>query len=119
MISCENATPTTIGRDSVSVDARDFWEMHDRLFSHSFELSDHNLRRHAEGIGLDLARFDQELRGELHAARVEEDFRSGARSGVPSTPRFFVNGVIHLGSGSVSELEERIQSELSRDKIDA
>ena len=46
------------------------------------------------------------------ARRVAEDFESGAGSGVPSTPRFFVNGVIHLGSASVPELREAIEAQL-------
>jgi Na+:H+ antiporter, NhaA family len=33
--------------------------------------------------------------------------------GVPSTPRFFVNGLIHLGSASYPELSEAISEELA------
>lgn len=90
-----------------------FWEMHDRLFTHQLELADAQLRSHAEAIDLDLDRFDRELREGTHAARVAEDYRSGVRSGIPSTPRFFVNGVIHLGSPTRAELEEAISAELS------
>jgi Na+:H+ antiporter, NhaA family len=90
-----------------------FWEMHDRLFTHQLELADAQLRSHAEAIGLDLDRFDRELREGTYAARVEEDYRSGVRSGIPSTPRFFLNGVIHLGSPTLTELEEAISTELS------
>ena len=90
-----------------------FWEMHDRLFEHRLELDDPDLREHAEAVGVpDVERFDAELRDCVHAARVEEDYRSGAQSGVPSTPRFFVNGVIHLGSASFAELGEAIDAEL-------
>ena len=89
-----------------------FWEMHDRLFEHQLELSEADLRAHAEAIGLDLERFEAEIRDGVHAARVEEDYRSGTRSGVPSTPRFFVNGVIHTGSPTQRELDEAIRAEL-------
>jgi Na+:H+ antiporter, NhaA family len=92
-----------------------FWAMHDRLFGHQHELSDAELRRHAEAIGLDVERFDRELREGVHAARVDEDYRSGVRSGTPSTPRFFVNGVIHLGSPTRAELEEPVSAELQLD----
>jgi Na+:H+ antiporter, NhaA family len=95
-----------------------FWQMHDRLFAHPSKLGDRNLRRHAEAIGLDLGRFDRELSAGVHAARVDEDLRSGLRNGVPSTPRFFVDGVIHLGSGSLPELSERVRAELSREAVD-
>jgi NhaA family Na+:H+ antiporter len=90
-----------------------FWEMHDRLFDHQLQLSDADLRGHAAAIGLDLDRFDRELSEGIHAARVEQDYLSGVRSGTPSTPRFFVNGLIHLGSPSYPELAERIATELA------
>jgi NhaA family Na+:H+ antiporter len=89
-----------------------FWEMHDRLFSHQLALSDAELRGHAEAIGLDVERFDRELREGIHAARVEEDHRGGVLSGIPSTPRFFVNGVIHLGSATRAGLEAAISAHL-------
>ena len=94
-----------------------FWEMHDRLFEHQLELSDADLREHAAAIGLDLERFDRELAERLHRARVEQDFRSGVRSGTPSTPRFFINNVMHLGSPSFPELAERIATELSAKRV--
>src|SRR5918995_3325281 len=94
-----------------------FWEMHDRLFTHQRELSDAHLREHAAAIGLDVERFDSELREGIHRARVEEDLRSGVRSGTPSTPRFFINGVMHQGSPSYPELFERIATELSAKRI--
>jgi Na+:H+ antiporter, NhaA family len=90
-----------------------FWEMHDRLFEHQHQLDDAELRGHAAAVGVeDGERFDAELRDGVHAARVDEDLQSGARSGVPSTPGFFVNGVIHLGSASYAELAEAIDTEL-------
>jgi len=95
-----------------------FWEMHDRLFTHQHELSDGELRGHADAIGLDVERFDRELRRGVHADRVAEDARSGARSGVPSTPRFFVNGLIHLGSPTFPELGEAIAQELPSKIVD-
>jgi Na+:H+ antiporter, NhaA family len=94
-----------------------FWEMHDRLFEHQHELSDQDLREHAAAIGLDVERVDSELNEGVHAARVDEDFASGVRSGTPSTPRFFINGVIHLGSPSYPELAERIATELSAKRV--
>ena len=39
--------------------------MHDRLFEHRLELSDDELRAHAEAVGVeDAARFDADLRDE-------------------------------------------------------
>jgi Na+:H+ antiporter, NhaA family len=90
-----------------------FWEMHDRLFEHQLELGDDDLRGHAEAIDLDVERFQSDLADAALAARVEVDLQSGARSGVPSTPRFFVNGVIHLSSATEADLGEAIDAELA------
>jgi protein-disulfide isomerase len=88
-----------------------FWDMHDRLFENQHALGDEQLREHAAALGLDVERFDRELREGVHTERVEEDLRSGAQSGIPSTPQFFVNGAIHLGSANERELRRVIEAE--------
>jgi protein-disulfide isomerase len=75
-----------------------FWEMHDRLFEHQEALDDMGLRRHARKVGLDLERFERDLRTRAHEARVREDAAEGARSGVKGTPSFFINGASYAGS---------------------
>jgi protein-disulfide isomerase len=75
-----------------------FWEMHDRLFAHQHALEDADLQRHARKIGLDLERFDRDLRTQAHQVRVREDAAEGVRSGVKGTPTLFVNGVRYAGS---------------------
>ena len=92
-----------------------FWEMHDRLFENQLALTPEDLRGHAEALGLDLERFDAELARHDHAARVREHFESGLRSGVPSTPLFFVNGEAHVEAPSRTALGRAIEAALSRD----
>ena len=70
-----------------------FWEMHDTLYEHQQALDDRHLVGYAAALGLDTAKFETELRGHAHKARVREDFTSGVRSGVNGTPTFFINGV--------------------------
>jgi protein-disulfide isomerase len=88
-----------------------FWDMHDRLFEHQHALADDELREHAAALDLDVERFDRDLREGVHHERIEEDLRSGEHSGIPSTPRFFVNGAIHLGSADERELRRVIEAE--------
>jgi protein-disulfide isomerase len=87
-----------------------FWEMHDRLFENQNALSDAELSDHAAALGLEVERFERELREGVHAERVAEDYRSGAASGIPSTPRFFVNGEIHMGSASLPDLRWAVEA---------
>jgi len=75
-----------------------FWEMHDRLYQRQFALEDSSLAEYAADLGIDVARFTQELAQGAHAPRVREDFRSGVSSGVNGTPTFFINGARHDGS---------------------
>jgi protein-disulfide isomerase len=81
-----------------------FWEMHDLLYENQRRLRDQDLRAYTETLGLDVERFDKELAEHVHAARVQEDFMSGVRSGVNGTPTFFINGVRHDGSYEVEPL---------------
>jgi predicted DsbA family dithiol-disulfide isomerase len=66
--------------------------MHGMLYENQSALEPDDLLSYAEAIGLDIVRFAQELREEVHLPRVRADFRSGVRSGVTGTPTFFIKG---------------------------
>ena len=74
-----------------------FWEMHDALFADQGRLEDPHLWARAERLGLDVARFDADRRGDAGAARIAADFRGGVRAGVPTPPALFHDGVLHSG----------------------
>jgi len=74
-----------------------FWEMHDLLFGDQGRLEDPHLWRRASELGLDLARFDADRRGEEVIARVRRDFESGIRAGVVTTPTLWSAGVLYPG----------------------
>lgn len=74
-----------------------FWEMHDVLFAHQQHLEPDDLRRYAADLGLDLERFDADLRDPEVMALVERDERSAHDSGARGTPTFFLNGERHRG----------------------
>ncbi len=75
-----------------------FWEMHDRLLEARRKLTTEDLKRYAEAVGLDVARFERDLAEHAHKAKVKEQLQSGLRSGVRGTPTYFINGVRHDGS---------------------
>lgn len=81
-----------------------FWEMHDLLYENQDALEDEDLARYASDLGLDARRLIGEVESEAHAARISEDFRSGARNGVNGTPSFFINGVRYDGMTGIEEL---------------
>ena len=69
-----------------------FWQMHDMLFAHQQQLEYQNLLWYAEQLGLDVARFDREMRGHMYQGEVKRDFRRGVEDGVNGTPTIFING---------------------------
>jgi protein-disulfide isomerase len=89
-----------------------FWPMHDLLFENQLHLKAKNLRRYAEEAKLDLERYDYEMSDHVYLQRVQEHIDSGTRSGVRSTPTFFVNGVVHDVSFGLEHLEEALEAEL-------
>jgi Na+:H+ antiporter, NhaA family len=87
-----------------------FWEMHDRLYRARRRLELEDLREYAQELELDLERFDAELAGEVHLGRVREQRASGERSGVTSTPAFFVGDEQHAGFYDEETLTEALSS---------
>jgi protein-disulfide isomerase len=69
-----------------------FWEMHDLLFAALGRLDDPHLWDRARSLGLDLERFDSDRRSDAVKARVRQDFESGIRAGVVTTPTLFAAG---------------------------
>ncbi len=81
-----------------------FWAMHDLLFENQDALGEGDLEGYAEVLGLDTARFNDELRRKLYAARVGEDVRRGRQVGVTGTPTFFINGSRHTNEDTLERL---------------
>ena len=95
----------------------EFWEMHDQLLDHQGELTPLDLRHYAERIGLDLERFDDDLRHHEHAPRVEEDVDSADLSGVTGTPTFFINESRHDGAYDIETLSNAVRAAGARSTI--
>ena len=67
-----------------------YWAMHDRLFANQKALTPPDLSRHAEGIKLDLARFDPCLDSGRHRPKVMKGIADGLKAGVKGTPTFLL-----------------------------
>jgi Na+/H+ antiporter NhaA len=86
-----------------------FWEMHDLLLANQNALLPTDLIAYAEQLGLDVERFDSDLREHAGAARVAEDVESADLSGVSGTPTFFVNGRRHPGAYDIDSLSSAVR----------
>ncbi len=86
-----------------------FWEMADQLFHHQDALELADLRGYAETVGLDLGRFDEDLRTRRYEKRVDDDAIDAETSEVHGTPTFYVNGRRHFGPYDAATLAAALQ----------
>lgn len=91
-----------------------FWEMHDLLFDNQLHMERSDLRGYASSIGLDLAGFDRQLDEHVHLPLVRAQLATGQKSGVRSTPGFFVNGKILDVSFGLKSLADAIDKQLQK-----
>jgi protein-disulfide isomerase len=86
-----------------------FWAMHELLFHRQKALDDDDLRRYADELGLDVARFDQDRVGPDVRRRVRRDVETGLASGeVRGTPTLFIDGVVYVGRYDAAGLTEAL-----------
>jgi len=89
-----------------------YWEMHEILFENQNHLNRELIIDLADQIGLDVEQFEKDLKNNVCAERVRENFVSGVRSGVNGTPTLFVNGTRYDGAWDLESLLEIIEKPL-------
>ena len=92
-----------------------FWELHDQLYENYNRLSDQKIREIAQQVGLDMEKFDKDMKAPELKAIVERDFQEGARIGVRGIPTIFVNGR-QLKNRSFEGFQAAIEKELARER---
>jgi Na+/H+ antiporter NhaA len=94
-----------------------FWPMHDLIFQHQDALRLTDLLRYAEELGLDVERFESELRRHEFRTRVAEDVDGADLSAVSGTPTFFINGRRHYGAYDIEALSRAVKLAGARSSI--
>ena len=89
-----------------------YFEMGQQLFAHQDDLQWADIYRYANSAGLDLERFDQDVR--VHPSkvlhRVEDDAQDAELMDLNSTPTFFVNGQRHKGPWDAASLISALEA---------
>jgi Na+/H+ antiporter NhaA len=89
-----------------------YFEMGKMLFANQDDLEWSDIYRYANSIGLDLERFDQDVR--VHRSkvlhRVQDDAQDAELMDLNSTPTFFVNGVRHKGPWDAANLIRALEA---------
>lgn len=91
-----------------------FWQMHDLLFTHQAHLKEADLKRYANELGLDAARYAAEMDDHIYLQRVREHASGGRRSHIRATPTFFVNGAVLDISYGMQALHDGVAAALHR-----
>ena len=86
-----------------------FWPMHDLLFDSQQHLTTRYLRRYAERLQLDMARYMADMDDSFCLQRIRAHVESGLASGVRATPTFFVNNEIVDVSFGLHQLSDAIE----------
>ncbi|MGH2977307.1 MAG: Na+/H+ antiporter NhaA [Gaiellaceae bacterium] len=94
-----------------------FWEMHDLLLDRQDALRIPDLLAYADQLGLDVERFEEDLRTRDGANRIAEDVDSADLSGVSGTPTFFVNGLRHYGAYDIGTLSSAVKAARARELV--
>jgi protein-disulfide isomerase len=74
-----------------------FWDMYEVIFEKQSLLSEFSLLEFASDLGMDMVEYKKDMHGLAPAEKVDNDIKSGIRSGVVETPAFFINGHKHEG----------------------
>ncbi len=91
-----------------------FWEMHDRIFQNQQEMAPEKYVEWARELGLDVAKFQQDVASPEVKSKVDADAKQAAGFGVSGTPSFFVNGRFLQGAKPFEAFKEVIDEELKR-----
>jgi Na+/H+ antiporter NhaA len=94
-----------------------FWPMHDLLLAHQDALRPPDLLRYAGELGLDLDRFQDDLRRRRYETRVAQDVESADLSGVSGTPSFFINGQRHFGAFDLASLSTAVATARAQQRV--
>jgi len=90
-----------------------FWEFHSRLLENHDTLDDAKIQSIAEGLSLDMARFNKDLSSAVNRELVQRDIEEGKSINVTGTPSLFLNGK-RVDNHNVPRLPLLIQQEIAK-----
>ncbi len=82
------------------------WQFYDALFANQDKFGGDFFEAEARGLGLDMARLDQDVQGPVVEARLAADEREFHGFGFTGTPSFLLNGAPIVGAWPLSYFEK-------------
>jgi protein-disulfide isomerase len=90
-----------------------FWQFQDKLWEKSDALTPAEIEKAAKEIGLDVAKFRQDIASEAVKARVQKDRSDGAAAGLQATPTLYINGREYTDGRDSDSLREWIKDAIA------
>lgn len=92
-----------------------FWEYHDLLYknqspTNSGGFSDEKLVSFAKKTGLDVKKFEADLKSGKYESLVQKDFKEGQNRGISATPTFIINGKTLAGLQPLEVYKNEIEA---------
>lgn len=94
-----------------------FWEMHDIIFECQRFLVKSSFSKFAEKLALDMALFNYPVGYKALVQKVLDDFQSGLKCGVDSTPTLFINGFNYNGFMDAESLYDTCNGLMGKKKL--
>jgi protein-disulfide isomerase len=108
----KNARPAALAAMAAHAQGK-FWVFHDKLFANSANLSPELFQGAARDLGLDLARFEADLKARAVAEQVDREGKLARDLDAQGTPSYFVNGKKQVGWGSAFGLKAWVEQEIA------
>jgi protein-disulfide isomerase len=85
-----------------------FWQMHDLIIANPHKDDEQTLLSYAARLGLDVERFQNELRNHSYLSAIQEDVAEAREKNILGSPVFFMNGTRLDGLQSQSRMESLV-----------
>ena len=109
------AMPASMAAEAAGKQGK-FWKMHEKLYQDPRALTDENIERYADELGLNMKKFKRDLQDQALEQRIKDEQAQGAKLGARGTPAFFVNGRFLSGAQPFDAFEALIDEELAHAK---
>lgn len=93
-----------------------FWEFHDKLFANQRDLTDENFKKWAGEVGLDVARWETDIKDPALGKQVDREQAAANAAGARGTPGFFINGKLLSGAQPYDAFKREVDAALAAAK---
>jgi len=113
-----NAEPAAFAAEAAGKQGK-FWEMHDLIFEGQENWSEKRNAKdtfveYAKSLDLDMEKFQTDVKSKEIKNKVRNDYSSGIKAGVNSTPTLFLNGKKLRNPRDYEELKKLVEDALAQ-----